>query len=153
MRFEFLADHPQLIPDVADWYFNTWGKGVPGNTYEKLLKRVTKEANKQSLPITRIAVDGDRPVAAAQLKANELTIFAFETHWLSGVYVDKDARGRGLATALVQEIVRIARARGIKKLYLQTEALDGGLYRRLGWEPVKTVFNMGINVLVMVRQL
>jgi hypothetical protein len=41
----------------------------------------------------------------------------------------------------------------VKNLYLQTEALDGGLYKRLGWNVMETIEYDSVRVAVMVRQL
>jgi len=42
---------------------------------------------------------------------------------------------------------------GVSELYLQTEALDGGLYARLGWKPLQEADNRSYRVLLMVRRL
>jgi hypothetical protein len=54
---------------------------------------------------------------------------------------------------LAEEIVIIAKNFGVKELYLQTEALDGGLYKRLGWKTIETIKYNSVLVAVMVRQL
>lgn len=41
----------------------------------------------------------------------------------------------------------------VERLHLQTPALDGGLYARLGWEPIAQVTNHGLDALVMERVL
>ena len=142
-----------MVPIVARWYFDTWGKGVPGNTFKKLLSRLEGELNRTTVPLTMVALQSGRPIGAAQIKRNELNIFPVETFWLSGVYTTPGARGWGLASMLAEKMVSIAETLDINALYLQTEALNGGLYARLGWKDVQTLYNMGINVLVMRRDL
>lgn len=62
------------------------------------------------------------------------------------VYVAEDARGRGVGTALYQELVRRARSSGVHTLIAvlaganpQSEAL----HRRFGFEPVGTLREVG----------
>ncbi len=74
-------------------------------------------------------------------------------HWLGSVFVADSHRGRGLASNLVDAAVALARQKGVRDLYLQTEALDGGLYARLGWQPICEADSHGYHVLVMVRRL
>ena len=53
--------------------------------------------------------------------------------------VRKDMRRRGIATALMQEVVRLARGRGVAELHTNTEvdnAAEKALYAGLGAEVV-----------------
>ena len=54
---------------------------------------------------------------------------------------------------MTRKIAEISVALGIDKLHLQTERLDGGLYARLGWTPIEAVYNEGLHVLVMEKDL
>ncbi|MDB2356031.1 hypothetical protein N9V89_02245 [Pseudoalteromonas sp.] len=38
-------------------------------------------------------------------------------------------------------------------IHLQTEKLDGGLYKQLGWQPIEQVNNRGVEVLVMSKHI
>ncbi|MFZ4215395.1 GNAT family N-acetyltransferase, partial [Pantoea endophytica] len=88
-----------------------------------------------------------------QLKRREMQAFPQYEHWLGSVFVADSHRGRGLAGALVEQAAAQAVRMGVSDLYLQTEALDGGLYARLGWKPLQEADNCSHRVLVMVRSL
>jgi hypothetical protein len=47
----------------------------------------------------------------------------------------------------------MAKAHGVTQIYLQTQALDGGLYSRLGWIPYERTVSRGDDVLIMVKDL
>ena len=83
-------------------------------------------------------------------KIREMAMFPEYEHWLGGVYVVEQARGQGVASLLVTEILSRARRAGISKLYLQTENLTGGVYCRHGFKAVEEVNDKGVHVLVMV---
>ncbi len=59
--------------------------------------------------------------------------------------------GPGIGSGLAAEIARLAPSCGVSTLHLQTERLDGGLYRRLGWRPLEPLRHHGLEVLVMEK--
>ena len=131
--FSRLEDRPEFAPVIARWWFDEWGHESPGLTYQATLARVQASLD-EVLPVTVIAVDGGTLLGVAELKSHELyDTFPTLTPWLGGVFVAPAARGCGLAAELVREIERIATGAGFRRLYLDTERLDGGLYAGIGW--------------------
>ena len=154
MRFEFLRDRPDAIPIIGRWYHREWGQRLRGDTEEQSILLLDTYLNTDRIPFILVATDGDTIMGCAQLKFREMEeMFPDKEHWLGGVYVGADFRGHGLGSQLADEIARQAPAYGVDILYLQTEQLDGGLYRRLGWQPLEQVNNHGLEVLVMERAL
>ncbi|MEU5156685.1 GNAT family N-acetyltransferase [Glycomyces sp. NPDC021274] len=75
--------------------------------------------------------DGDgRQLAFARLVTDQ-AYFA----WLSDVYVDREARGKGLSKRLVAHIVAEAQRMGLKRVLLATADAQG-LYRQFGFEEI-----------------
>ena len=96
----------------------------------------------------------DAVAGVAALKLHEMEdVFPDREHWLGGVVVRREYRGRGIGSALVREVERVAAGRGVELLHLQTEDLDGGLYARLGWEPRERLTYRSYEALVMTRRL
>jgi len=127
MPFITLSQAPHLLPDVARWYFDTWGHRTPGATLEDEQQRLEVFLHDNELPMLLIAMQDDVPVAAAQLKFHERTERPQRLHWLGGVFVHEAHRGQDLA---------------------------GGLYARLGWEPrERQTHRTGVPVRVMRRVL
>lgn len=149
-----LSQTPALLPVVAQWYFSEWGAHVPTRTAADEHQRLEVFLHDAALPLLLIAVDNGEPVAAAQLKFHERTERPEREHWLGGVYVCASHRGRGLAARLIEDLMARAAALGVRDVYLQTQADDGGLYRRLGWEPLESVqHDGGFPVRIMLRRL
>lgn len=138
-----------MIPVVAKWYYDQWGKAQPDNSYEITLARVETQLNKDRVPLQILAMQNGVVLGVAQLKMQEMETYPENTHWLGGVFVPSEARRSGVGKALVHEIIRIAKSFGVKKLYLQTEQVDGGMYAKAGFTPVERVIYKGIDVLVM----
>ncbi len=82
-----------------------------------------------------------------------MDIYPEREHWLGGVYVTSEHRGKSIAQALVSAIIDKAKTLGVNSINLQTEDFTGGLYTRLGWQPVEQVTYHGIKVQVMERSL
>ncbi|MDN3239078.1 GNAT family N-acetyltransferase [Glycomyces tritici] len=75
--------------------------------------------------------DGDgRQLAFARLVTDH-AYFA----WLSDVYVDREARGKGLSKRLIAHILEEAERMGLKRVLLATGDAQG-LYRQFGFEEI-----------------
>jgi N-acetylglutamate synthase-like GNAT family acetyltransferase len=55
--------------------------------------------------------------------------------WLSDVFVDRSARGRGLSKLLMERIVADAEEMGLKRVVLATDDAQG-LYRQFGFDDI-----------------
>ena len=149
-----LSECPEAAPTVARWYFDEWGPLIDGETYEKSLAGLQAYMRDGQMPVLVVATDHGVALGAAQLKFHEMAeAYPDLEHWLGGVYVAKAHRGKGIATKLVKRIIEIAPQHGVTRLYLQTLALDGGLYARLGWKPLEQHHGPQHVVLVMEKDL
>lgn len=153
MEFAFLADRPEALPIVAEWYFRQWGYRRPGMTLADAHADLRRYLNRDDLPLMLLALEGDEVIGAAQLKFREMSLYPEREHWLGGVYVEDGCRGAGVASQLVERIAALARAFQVETLHLQTVREDGGLYARLGWQADERVHYKGDDVLVMSRDI
>lgn len=153
MNFEFLADRQDAIPIVARWYFEEWGHKVPGNSIEQTIERISGKLNRDKAPLHILAIEDEKILGVAQLKLHEMDIYPEQEFWLGALFVSPVSRGKGVGSAIANKIATIAEGFDVKELYLQTEALDGGLYRHLGWNLIETIVYKDVRVAVMVRQL
>lgn len=152
--FVFLADRVDAVPVISRWYFEEWGHLVEGDSIERTRDRIEGYMNRDEIPFILIAIKDDDFVGAAQLRYREMAeMFPDKEHWLGGVYVAASHRGQGYGLQIVQRIVDMAPSYGVETLHLQTEALNGGLYARLGWTPCAQVTSHGLDVLVMEQRL
>jgi GNAT superfamily N-acetyltransferase len=153
MELKFLADNENSIPILANWYFDEWGHLRKGNTLAKVAEKLYDYLNTDKIPLIVLAIDDGEILGAIQLKYREMDIYPEKEHWLGGVYVSENHRGMGIAKNMIRKVISIATEFGVYKLYLQTERLDGGLYRYLGWQPIEQVNYRGVNVLVMEKEI
>jgi GNAT superfamily N-acetyltransferase len=62
-------------------------------------------------------------------------------------------RRQGFGSALANKIALTAKDLGVEDLYLQTEVLDGGFYRHIGWNIIENIICKDVLVAVMARKL
>lgn len=153
MQFEYLADHPELVPRVIEWWHTIWADRM-GSDLPALRQQLSDSLSRDQLPLHILAMENGQAIGTAALKLQEIAeLYPDRQFWLGSVFVAESHRGVKAASALTLKIVELAEARGIPHLYLQTIALDGGLYGRLGWEPVEQFSYRGIQTLLMCKTL
>lgn len=153
MKFEYLADHEEAIPLIAKWYYNEWGRANEEISLVEVRLKLKKYLNRNKIPLLILAMENGEIMGTAQLKYYEMDIYPEKKHWLGGIFVPPEYRGKKTGNGLVQKASHIARSLDIRVLHLQTEKMDGGLYTKLGWEPVEKAYYRDRNVLVMKRIL
>ena len=151
MKLGLLADHKEAVPIIAEWYYDEWAYLPEENSIKKIRQNLQRYLNTDKIPLMIIARNEQEILGTAQLKFREMTIYPEKEHWLGGVYVSKNQRGKRIAEKIILEVISHAKKLGVVKLYLQTENLSGGLYKRMGWEPLEKVNYNGRRVLVMEK--
>lgn len=153
MEFVYLADHPNAIPTVAKWYFEQWGRQHQVKSLKDCEEILSDYLNHDKIPLIILAKKENEILAAVQLKYYEMDIYPQKEHWLGGVFVSVKHRKKRVAEKLVLEAVRVAKRLGVETLFLQTEKLSGGLYKKLGWNFVEKTVYRNKPVLVMRKDL
>jgi len=134
MEVSLLADCPDCYKQIAKWYFDEWASLVPnaklGEVEEKVLARA---ANRTDIPLAFVVHNKGALVGAADLKFRENADYPEYEHWLGGVYVDRQHRGQGVASVLIEYAKRHALKLAIPRLYLQCESHNIALYQKAGF--------------------
>ena len=93
-----------------------------------------------------VAKDGEKIVGIATLYI--LQKIGTRSAYIEDVVVDSNYRGKGLGEKLVREVIEIARAQNVRKLYLtsrQIHTAAHSLYRKVGFKVKETtVFRLGL---------
>ena len=153
MKLEYLAHNKQTIPTIAQWYYEQWGDLDKEFTLYNFTEKLFEYLNTDKIPLMIVAIEDREVIGVAQLKYREMEIYPEKEHWLGGVYVSQLHRGKNIAEKIIQKIISDAEKFKVHTLYLQTFNLTGGLYRRLGWQPIEKALNHGKNVLIMEKKI
>lgn len=150
-QVDYLADHPDLIPVLAEWHHHQWSYLSQSTTLEQRIARLRQHGRRQ-LPTSFVALLDGQPVGSAALIPNDMTDQDRFSPWLANVYVVPHQRRHGIGAALVQRVAEEARALGFRRLYLYTEDQER-FYAGLGWEVVDRRHYRGYLMTVMALQL
>lgn len=143
---------PGLIPAVAGWLFNEWGRHLPGRSLETAEHALRQEPDARGLPTTLIAIEGDEPVGVARLVEFDLDSRSDLGPWLASVFVREDKRSRGTGTLVCSRIVEVARQKGYPTLYLFTPD-RASFYERQRWSVMGYERHHGVQVTLMKLEL
>jgi GNAT superfamily N-acetyltransferase len=133
LRIDALADHADLVRQIAAWHWNEWGHGDPRGSLSSWTAGLAGRLGRDTVPATYIALHDHAPVGSVSLVDQDMATHPDLGPWLAGLYVEPAWRGRGIAGRLIARAVERAEAMGLPCLYLYTTTAVG-LYRRFGWE-------------------
>jgi GNAT superfamily N-acetyltransferase len=152
MRIDYLADHPEFIPVLAQWQHEEWAYLRPGDTVEARTERLRAACGRGGIPIVLVAFSESTLIGSAMLIAHDMDNRMDLTPWLAGVFVAPDYRRRGIGSALVKRVVECATQLGVRRLYLYTPSAEQ-MYSRLGWSAIERTYYHGANVVLMSYDL
>lgn len=152
VRIEPLADHVDRVETLATWHHAEWGALNPAFPLEARAERLRQRATRGGVPTAVVALIGTELAGSASLVESDMDTHPELTPWLASVYVTLEFRGRGIGSALVGEIERIAAAEGTETLWLWTPDQEQ-LYARLGWRTVGSEPYRGLEATIMRKEL
>jgi GNAT superfamily N-acetyltransferase len=151
MRIEHLAQHTAVVPVLASWVLDEWGRLLPEATVETLVSAFEESATHHRIPETFVAVRDGEPVGMASLIEHDMSTRKELSPWLAAVYVAPEFRNRGIGSRLVQRAMHEAEALGLGRLYLFTPD-KVSFYGRLGWKVLEHTRYRGENVAIMLYE-
>jgi len=132
MVIDDLANHVDLIPELADWHQQQWAYLNPGETLEQRIARMHGYCEPVPIPSTFIALEAEVPLGSAALVAHDMDTHPDLSPWLASVFVAPQRRRQGIGSALVRRVVEAATALDVETLYLCTPDRED-FYASMGW--------------------
>ncbi len=131
-----LREQPHHLAAVAGWIHRQWWSTTetPVESIEQWLKTHLGE---NGFPVTLIAVEDDEVLGSITLHESEAENRPAYRPYLGAVFVKAEARGHGLARALVRAVEAHANELGHAAIYLNAADVTAGLYEKLGWAIVE----------------
>jgi N-acetylglutamate synthase-like GNAT family acetyltransferase len=131
-----LRQCPEFFDSVADRIWRAWWK-ADGHPLEYISGRLRENLNAAAIPFALVAHDGEVFLGTTSVIASDLAERPQLTPWVAAVWVDPQARRRGVGAALVERATRDCFALGVRRAYLCARPQRSGCYEGLGWTPVE----------------
>jgi len=152
MDIAYLADHKEVIPTLARWFYQEWAYLHPDRTPEDVERLIGERTNTTKIPVALVAFEGGEPLGTVCLKVHDMDTRLDLTPWLAGLYVAAPWRRKGIGTALVSSIEKKAHELQVEELYLFTPE-SAGFYSRLGWHVYERTEYHGYPATIMGKKI
>lgn len=132
-RIDYLCDRPELVAALAQAHVDAFGALLPDWTVAQAESELRAHAARRAIPTTLVAVDSDDWLGSVSLLQNDHEKIRAWSPWLASLYVRPQARGAGVAGALIRRCRSEAAALGVSTLYLYCQGPLVAFYRDRGW--------------------
>jgi GNAT superfamily N-acetyltransferase len=150
VRIDYLADHLEAIPMLAEWHHAAWSSITPHLTVEDRVTGFRLRARRGGVPTGFVAVVQGAVVGLACLVNQDMETRQDLTPWLASVLVAAPHRRRGIGSALSDRVADEAFSQGFSRLYLLTFG-SVTFYARLGWHVLEEAHYLGTSGTIMQR--
>jgi len=131
-----LRQRPEFFDLVADRIWQAWWK-AQGHPLDYIAGRLRENLNAEPIPLALVAHEGPAFLGTSSLIASDLGERPQLTPWVAAVWVEPQARRRGVGAALVNRAAQDCFALGIGRVHLCARPPRSEFYERLGWIPVE----------------
>jgi N-acetylglutamate synthase-like GNAT family acetyltransferase len=144
-----LRQRPEFLDTVAMRIWQAWWRDT-GQPLDYIAGRLQREnLNAEPIPFALVAHDGAEFLGTSSVITADLPERPQLTPWVAAVWVEPQARRRGVGAALVNRAALDCFALGITRAHLCARRERAGFYERLGWIRVeRDVGPLGLSVLI-----
>lgn len=139
IKIDLLKNNSDVVPELAQIWYEGLGKiWMPDVPLDQVEQRFHAHANSDKMPMTFVALDGDKAVGMCSLREND-GIRPDLMPWLGSLGVRSEYQGQGLGRRLIEVTKKQAKNMGYEVLYLF--AFDRTIpdyYQSLGWNVIGT---------------
>jgi GNAT superfamily N-acetyltransferase len=127
-----LRQCPEFFESVAERIWQAWWRRH-GHPLDTIRSRLTENMNAEPIPLALVAHDRGAFLGTASVIASDLDERPLLTPWIAAVWVEPNARRRGIGAALVDHAAQACFALGFGRAYLCARPERAGFYRQRGW--------------------
>jgi N-acetylglutamate synthase-like GNAT family acetyltransferase len=131
-----LRQRPEFFDTVADRIWQAWWK-ADGHPLDRVSGRLRENLNVEPIPLALVAHEGATFLGTASVIASDLAERPQLTPWVAAVWVEPQARRRGIGAALVNRATQDCFALGMDRAYLCARPQRSAFYEGLGWIPIE----------------
>ncbi len=131
-----MRQRPEFFDTVAMRIWQAWWK-PDGHPLDYISGRLRENMDVTPIPFALVAHDGESFLGTASVIASDLAERPQLTPWVAAVWVEPEARQRGVGGALVDRATEDCFALGVSRAHLCARLQRSGFYERLGWIPIE----------------
>ena len=152
MQIVPLADRREFVWELAALHHAEWKHLNPSLTLQKRAAALMEAAGREGIPSIFIATSETQLIGSAAVVKQDMDTRPDLSPWLASVFVKKDFRHQGIATALIARCECEAAKSGANSWHLFTE-YAAKLYEHLGWRHMERCEYRGVMVNVMSKPI
>ena len=150
-QIAYLADHPDTVPTLADWFTNEWKEYFGGRNSTRVELYFEEHLNRDRLPLTLVALEDSEVIGTVALKNESIDSHRHFRPWLAGLYVAPPKRRKGVGTSLVNALVEQAGRLEFNEIFVGTS--ERGIYLSLGWRHIDETRQRGQQIGILRRAI
>jgi N-acetylglutamate synthase-like GNAT family acetyltransferase len=131
-----LRQRPEFFDLVADRIWQAWWK-ANGHPLDYISGRLRENLNAEPVPLALVAHQGPTFLGTASVIASDLAERPQLSPWVAAVWVEPQARRRGVGAALVDGAAQACFGLGIGRVYLCARPRRSAFYEALGWTAIE----------------
>lgn len=150
LKIELLADCPTAMDTLVEAFAREWPDHYMDRESALIRREFEGRRNREALPISVVATEHGEPVGTATLGGHSVEAHDHLQPWVTGLWVDRRCRRRGIGRTLVREIESIAAKLGYSMLYAGTSDTIAA-FNAWEWEAFDVAMHEG-EALTLVRR-
>ena len=127
-----LRQRPEFFDTVAERIWQAWWK-ADGHPLDYISGRLRESLSATPIPFALVAHHGEAFLGTTSVIASDLAERPQLTPWVAAVWVEPEARQRGVGAALVDRATQDCFAMGVSRVYLCARPRMSRFYEGLGW--------------------
>lgn len=131
-----LRQCPAYFDTVADRIWQAWWQ-LSGYPLEYISTRLRENMEATPMPFALVAHDNGKFLGTSSVIASDLEERPQLTPWVAAVWVEEEARRRGVGAALVNRAAEDCFALGVIRAYLCARPRMTRFYEGLGWTVIE----------------
>jgi N-acetylglutamate synthase-like GNAT family acetyltransferase len=131
-----LRQRPEFFDTVAERIWQAWWK-ANGHPLDYISARLRENLSATPIPFALVAHHGEAFLGTASVIASDLAERPQFTPWVAAVWVDPEARQRGIGATLVDRAAQDCFALGVARAFLCARPQRAGYYEKLGWTSIE----------------